>query len=66
MCECSTGVDNLAHAIVTGLPAETLEPAEVKEIPKAGEVLPPHTSPSQDFGKEVGLVYALIIRVEVE
>lgn len=44
-----TGLDNLAHATVTGLPADTLKPAE---IPKAGEALPPHTTPSQDFGKE--------------
>ncbi|XP_062271705.1 extended synaptotagmin-1 [Scomber scombrus] len=38
-------VDNLAHATVSGLPAETLQP-------EIGEVLPPHTSPSQDFGTE--------------
>uniref|UniRef100_A0A4W6FC62 Extended synaptotagmin-like protein 1b n=1 Tax=Lates calcarifer TaxID=8187 RepID=A0A4W6FC62_LATCA len=59
--ECSTGLDNLAHATVTGLPAETLGPVE---IPEPAEVLPPHTTPSQDFGKEVGLDYALISRVE--
>lgn len=46
------GLDDLTHATVTGLPAETLGPTELKEIPKAGEVLPPHTKPSQDFGKE--------------
>ncbi|XP_067443672.1 extended synaptotagmin-1 [Thunnus thynnus] len=40
-----TGVDNLAHATVTGLPAETLKP-------EAGEVLPPHTSPTLHFGTE--------------
>uniref|UniRef100_UPI0037E780EC extended synaptotagmin-1 isoform X2 n=1 Tax=Semicossyphus pulcher TaxID=241346 RepID=UPI0037E780EC len=47
-----TGLGNLAQATVTGLPADTLGPAEVTEIPKAGEVLPSHTNPSQDFGKE--------------
>ncbi|XP_040889908.1 extended synaptotagmin-1 isoform X2 [Toxotes jaculatrix] len=47
-----TGLDDLAHATVTGLPAETLGPAELKEIPKPAEVLPPHTSHSKDFGKE--------------
>ncbi|XP_026202787.1 extended synaptotagmin-1 [Anabas testudineus] len=47
-----SGLDNLAHATVTGLPAKTIEPAEVKEIPKAVEVLPPHTTPEPDFGKE--------------
>lgn len=62
--ECSTGLGNLVHATVTGLPADTLGPAEVTEIPKAREVLPSHTCPSQDFGEEVGLVYALISRVE--
>ncbi|KAM3620909.1 uncharacterized protein V6R79_003616 [Siganus canaliculatus] len=45
-------LDNLAHATVSGLPSETLGPAEVLEIPKAGEVLPPNTSPCQTFGKE--------------
>ncbi|KAG8007892.1 Extended synaptotagmin-1 [Nibea albiflora] len=45
-----SGLDNLAHATVTGLPVDTVGPAEVTEIPKA--VLPPHTDPSQDFGKE--------------
>lgn len=52
----STGLGNLAEATVTGLPAETVGPAEITEIPKAGEALPPHTTPRQDFGKEVGLV----------
>ena len=66
MCEYSTGLGNLVHATVTGLPADTLGPAEVTEMPKAGEVLPPHTSTSQDFGEEVGLVYASISRVEVK
>lgn len=63
---CSTGLGTLAQATVTGLPAETVGPAEVSEIPKAGEVLLPHTTPRQDFGKEVGLVYHLISRVAVE
>lgn len=56
---CSTGLGNLAHATVTGLRAETVGPAEVTEIPKAGEVLPPHTTLSQGFGKEVGLTLSL-------
>ncbi|XP_051270308.1 extended synaptotagmin-1 isoform X1 [Dicentrarchus labrax] len=47
-----TGLGNLAHATVTGLPADTLGPAEVTEIPKAGEVLPLHATLSRDFGKE--------------
>ncbi|XP_037624574.1 extended synaptotagmin-1 isoform X1 [Sebastes umbrosus] len=47
-----TGLGNLVHATVTGLPADTLGPAEVTEIPKAREVLPSHTCPSQDFGEE--------------
>lgn len=38
---------------MTGLPADTLGPAEVQEEPEPGEVLPPQTTPSQDFGKEV-------------
>ncbi|KAM7401977.1 hypothetical protein PAMP_017254 [Pampus punctatissimus] len=42
-----TGLDSLAHATVTSLPAETLKP-------EAGEVLPPCTSPSQHFGTEIG------------
>ncbi|XP_033482197.2 uncharacterized protein esyt1b [Epinephelus lanceolatus] len=46
-----TGLGDLAHATVTGLPADTLGPAEVTETPEA-EVLPPHTTPSQDFGQE--------------
>lgn len=64
MLVCSSGLDNLAHATVTGLPVDTVGPAEVTEIPKA--VLPPHTDPSQDFGKEVGLVDALVNIVEIE
>ncbi|XP_034389586.1 extended synaptotagmin-1 isoform X1 [Cyclopterus lumpus] len=47
-----TGLGNLAQATVTSLPTDTLGPAEVTEIPKAGEVLQPHTTPSQDFGEE--------------
>lgn len=47
-----TGLGNLVHATVTGLPADTVGPAEVTEIPKAREVLPSHTCPSQDFGEE--------------
>ncbi|KAI4827202.1 hypothetical protein KUCAC02_030618 [Chaenocephalus aceratus] len=47
-----TGLGNLAQATVTGIAADTLGPAEVTEIPEAEEDLPPHTSPSQDFGRE--------------
>ncbi|XP_034536870.1 extended synaptotagmin-1 isoform X2 [Notolabrus celidotus] len=47
-----TGLGSLAGATVTGLPADTLGPAEVPEIPEVGEVLPPHANPSQDFAKE--------------
>ncbi|XP_074532053.1 extended synaptotagmin-1 isoform X2 [Halichoeres trimaculatus] len=47
-----TGLGSLAGATVTGLPADTLGPAEVTEIPEVGEVLPPHTNPSRDFAKE--------------
>nr|XP_046239959.1 extended synaptotagmin-1 isoform X1 [Scatophagus argus] len=36
---------SLAHATVTGLPADELGPAEVTDIP-------PHTTPSKDFGTE--------------
>ncbi len=61
----SAGLGNLAHATVTGLPADTVGPAQVTET-EAGEVLPPHTSPSQDFGKEVGSVYASFCKVEGE
>ncbi|CAJ1051129.1 extended synaptotagmin-1 isoform X2 [Xyrichtys novacula] len=46
------GLGELAQATVTSLPADTLGPAEVTEIPEADEVLPPHTSPSQDYAKE--------------
>ncbi|XP_041638932.1 extended synaptotagmin-1 [Cheilinus undulatus] len=47
-----TGLGNLAQATVTGLPTDTVGPAEVTEVPKAAEVLPPHTSPSENFAKE--------------
>ncbi|XP_054473264.1 extended synaptotagmin-1 [Anoplopoma fimbria] len=47
-----TGLGNLVQATVTSLPTDTLGPAEVPETPEAGEVLPPHTTPSQDFGEE--------------
>ena len=53
VCDSSTGLDNLAHATVTGLPAETLGPADLKEIPEPGEVLPSYTTTSVDFGREV-------------
>ncbi|XP_068598098.1 extended synaptotagmin-1-like [Brachionichthys hirsutus] len=47
-----TGLDSLAQATMTGLPVDTLGPATVRGVPDAGEVLPPHSTPSQDFGKE--------------
>ncbi|KAM6927192.1 uncharacterized protein FYW49_003387 [Xenentodon cancila] len=47
-----TGLDSLAQSTVTGLPTDTMRSAEVTEIPKVGPVLPPHTAPSQVFGKE--------------
>nr|XP_029135397.1 extended synaptotagmin-1-like [Labrus bergylta] len=47
-----TGLGNLAQATVTGLPDNTVGPADVPQIPKAGKVLPPNTNPSQDFAKE--------------
>lgn len=52
VCWFSSDWSNLAHATVTGLPAETVGPAE---IPQAGEVLPQHTAPGLNFGKKVGL-----------
>lgn len=51
VCWFSSNLGDLAHATVTGLPAETVGPAEV---PQAGEVLPQHTAPGVNFGKEVG------------
>ncbi|CAG06731.1 unnamed protein product, partial [Tetraodon nigroviridis] len=47
--EDNSDLSNLAHATVTGLPAETVGPAE---IPQAGEVLPRRTAPGLNFGKE--------------
>lgn len=52
VCWFSSDLSGLAHATVTGLPAETVGPAE---IPQTGEVLPQHTAPGPKFGKEVGL-----------
>uniref|UniRef100_A0A665X913 Extended synaptotagmin-like protein 1b n=1 Tax=Echeneis naucrates TaxID=173247 RepID=A0A665X913_ECHNA len=49
--ECSSGLENLVHSTVTGLPAENLRPAD-EEVPEPAEVLPPQTKPSKDFGKE--------------
>lgn len=54
---CSTSLGGLAHATVTGLPAETVGPAESTS---AAEVLPPHTTLPQGFGKEVSFVSFLI------
>lgn len=50
----SADLGDLAHATVTGLPAETIGPAEIPDAPEAGEVLPQRTGPGPDFGKEVG------------
>ncbi|TNM89008.1 hypothetical protein fugu_005262 [Takifugu bimaculatus] len=46
---------DLAHATVMGLPAETVGPAEVPDVRAAGEVLPQHTAPGLEFGKELVL-----------
>ncbi|XP_029357277.1 extended synaptotagmin-1 [Echeneis naucrates] len=46
-----SGLENLVHSTVTGLPAENLRPAD-EEVPEPAEVLPPQTKPSKDFGKE--------------
>ena len=53
VCESSPDLDSLAQSTVTGLPTMS---AEVTEIPEVGPVLPPHTAPSQVFGKEVGFI----------
>lgn len=50
----SADMGDLAHATVMGLPAETVGPAEVPDVRTAGEVLPQHTAPGLEFGKEVG------------
>lgn len=50
----SADMGDLAHATVMGLPAETVGPAEVPDVRAAGEVLPQHTAPGLEFGKEVG------------
>ncbi|KAM8917460.1 uncharacterized protein AB9W97_001955 isoform 1-T1 [Spinachia spinachia] len=47
-----TGSGNLAPATVTILPADTVGPADVTEIPNAREALQPHTTPQKDFGEE--------------
>lgn len=52
VCWFSSDLSALAHVTVASLPAETVGPAEV---PQAGEVLPQHTAPGLNFGKEVGL-----------
>lgn len=62
---CSTDLGDLAHATVTALPAETVGPAEVTEIPNAGEVLPQQTTPMLEFGKEVGSVCSYILYVSI-
>lgn len=54
-CRClrSASLGGLARATVTGLPAETVGPTESTT---ATEELPTHSSPHQDFAKEVGFV----------
>lgn len=52
-CQCSASLGGLARATVTGLPAETVGPTESAN---AAEELPPHSSPNQDFAKEVCFV----------
>lgn len=56
ICECSTGLENLAQATVTSFPTDIVASAEVTEIPKVGPSLPAHTAPGPDFGKQVGLL----------
>lgn len=50
----SADMGDLARSTVMGLPAETVGPAEVPDVPAAGEVLPQRTAPGLEFGKEVG------------
>lgn len=53
----SISLDHLAQSTVTGLPAETLGPAEV---------LPPQTTPDQDFGSEVsGISSSFVLLLSV-
>ncbi|XP_028261685.1 extended synaptotagmin-1-like isoform X2 [Parambassis ranga] len=47
-----SGLGLLAQATVTGLSTDSVEPEDVTEIPKTEKVLPPHTTPNRDFGKE--------------
>ncbi|KAM4613572.1 extended synaptotagmin-1 [Polymixia lowei] len=48
-----TGIGNLAQATVTALPSDLVpNPPETIEDPIPAEVLPPHTTHSQDFGSE--------------
>lgn len=61
VCLLSSDLGNLARATVTGLPAETLGPAEIPDVPAAGEVLPQHTAPGLGFGKEVGSAVGLTV-----
>ena len=53
LCGCSTDIGNVTQAIVSGIPAETVGPAEATETLRDVEVLPPQTIPGQAFGKEV-------------
>lgn len=52
-CLRSASLGGLARATVTGLPAETVGPTESST---AAEELPAHSSPHQDFAKEVSFV----------
>ncbi|XP_034022626.1 extended synaptotagmin-1 isoform X3 [Thalassophryne amazonica] len=47
-----TGLDHLAQSTVASLPTDTLQALELIDDPGYSEVLPPHTNPSQEFGKE--------------
>lgn len=58
--EWISSLGNLAHATVAGLPTDTKKPEVVPEIPKPAQVLPPHTTPSQGFAQEVGVVLCLL------
>lgn len=61
VCLLSSDLGDLAHAAVTGLPAETVGPAEIPDVSAAGDVLPQHTAPGPEFGTEVGSAAGLAV-----
>lgn len=56
-CLCSASLGGLARATVTGLPAETVGPTESTT---AAEQLQSHSSPHQDFAKEVSFCFITV------